>query len=165
MVALAFLKTPASSSGEAEVDVSAVLNVLRDAEQQYMHDDAYDSLDLLNSQYSQDLPLLTQTLQDTTADFTARWYALHAISKIEGHTRDFALLASSLLLDKDQYLRILAMDGIRNCDPPDSIVAVPYLVQAIKDPHTKVSVRMYAVPVLIKILGLGGAFKALQRGK
>ena len=165
MVALAFLKTPDPSSGEAEVNVPVVLDVLRDVERRYMHDDAYDSLDLLNSQYRQDLPLLVQTLQDTNVHSFARWYAIHAISKIEGHSREFAFLASSLLLDKDQYLRTLAIDGIKNCSPEDSIVAVPYLVRAIKDPHTKVSVRMYAVPALVKILGLGGAFQALQRGK
>jgi len=165
MVALAFLKTEASSNGDAEVDVPAVLDVLRDVEREYMHDDAYDTLDMLNPEYRKDLPLLIRALQDTDVDSFARWYALHAISKIEGHTRGFALLASSLLMDKDQYLRVLAIDGIRNCSPEDSIVAVPYLVQAIKDTHTKASVRMYAVPALIKILGLGGAFQALQRSK
>lgn len=161
MVALAFLKNNTLLNGEAEVDLPVVIDVLRDVERQYMHDDAYDALDLLNPQYREDLPLLVRTLQDANAGF-ARWFALHAISKIDGHTRDFALLASSVLLDKDQYLRISAIDGIKKCSPQDGIVAVPFLVEAIKDQHTKVAVKVDAMSALTRILGLRLAVKELR---
>ena len=165
MVALAFLKTNLRSNGQPEINLPIIIQVLSVREQEYQHDDAYDTLDLLDAKYQEDLPLLYWTLQDVKARSFARWYALRAILKIEGYTQGTASLSSSLLLDKDQHLRTLAIDSIKKCTTKDSAVAIPYIVQVIKDQDSRIDVKANAVTALIKIVGLRRAVQELQSHK
>lgn len=154
------------SSTSPTINIREVIDILRDPKSGAEQDAAYDTVDLLNPSYQDDLPLLFSTARDDSEEnnesFT-RMYAINAILSIEPHLGNIVPLLIELLSDKDDFIRSLSAVALRKCSPDECQLAVPVLVAMAKDwrLNTTVGIQGTAFVTLVKIVGLGKALKLL----
>lgn len=148
------------------INIAEMISILRDYKKDAQHDAAYDTLDVLNPSYQDDIPLLISTAKDSSnenSESFARMYAIHAILLVEPHLGNIVPLLTELLSDKDDFIRSLSAVALRKCPPQECQTAIPALVAMAKDWRMNVSVGIQgtALVTLIKIVGFAKAIKLL----
>ena len=145
------------------INIPSILEVLLSPEQQHEHDDAYDTLDLLDYSYAEYASALYHVVQNADAYAFARWYALEALNIVTKEKQTIVPLLLSVLKDKDRHLSDKAWSILMSFDPSSLYVAIPTLVSMIKDRKSYISNQATAFIKLARMVGLTKATKLVLK--
>lgn len=126
------------------LSLNSILAVLTDEQRIIDWDDAWDTLDYLDSSYHRGLPDLWKIATSADANYTAKTYVIKAITLIDVGLTQSALAISEILKDADPQLRCEAAEALTTCNQAVVPVVVPALVVAAKDWRSTINAQAAA---------------------
>jgi len=130
-----------------KIDLEKVLKVLSSFDQEIHWDDYWDTLEVIDANYSMWIPRLREALKAETE--AAKLYALTALRKIGVNSQEMIPDALILLKDEDYAVRSEAIRIVANCRESTPEIKKA-LMDVVKSSKEYLGLRLRALWLLIK---------------